>query len=731
MFLQIIEFIQENWENTFQKSIKTWQELTIVDIDVLTYWIFIFVLLSIAGLLVLSSKKLSRIVESISNHLLGVSFIVWFLGVIVYILGYFKMELHWLSVIPRAVISSFKMFVVANDLARVSSYLQNDTLYMIVFAVVHFVAAFITFLFIFKLIGFKIKSSLSIIWYKWFHAQGQVVHLFWGVNEASCLLAEDIRNHHKEDTIIFIDIDEECDDCSQKKTTLAHITGVITIKNSEIVRLEAIGALVDHCYNGPSYLSNAKNDDVFKVLRLNNIRTIVQKSNKSYFYLLSDNEVKNISGALNLQQDRYLSLLDDNKPVIYVHARRNANNEVFDHYSQYDGKSQRMKVKIVDSAYLSVATLKQNEPFLPVHCVKIDQSTGCVDSPFTALIVGFGGTGQEAFKFLYEFSAFVGSDGEKSPFKCYAIDEKMDKMAGLIREKIPGINEDELTLIQASVDSEDFWKQIKSVINELNYVVITLNNDTLGLSFAVNLFKYSLQYRNSILPMLKIVLRCYDDSREKRMKEVIKNLNNSVDGKNVEIRLFGEQKQLYNYDMIFSDVIIREAKEYNCVYEKSELSADEQWEKNFGEDEIISLMKKKNMSRYHAIYDVNRRILQNISNALHRRTKMILMGFENKEDSERIQLYDGYIKKRDEFSIDYQCNVSDKRMLQNMAKVEHERWIASHKLMGYTYDLENDCVKKHHKCLCSWDMLDEKTKSYDCNVVDTTIKLAYKETYGD
>ncbi len=56
-----------------------------------------------------------------------------------------------------------------------------------------------------------------------------------------------------------------------------------------------------------------------------------------------------------------------------------------------------------------------------------------------------------------------------------------------------------------------------------------------------------------------------------------------------------------------------------------------------------------------------------------------------------------------------------------------ERWIASHKLMGYTYAPENDCVKKHHKCICPWDQLDETMQSYDCDVVDTTIKMVYRE----
>lgn len=442
---------------------------------------------------------------------------------------------------------------------------------------------------------------------------------------------------------------------------------------------------------------------------------------------LSNDEAQNMAGALNLQKDKRLRSMVDNKPIIYVHARRDANNEVFDHYSQYDEDSQRMEIKIVDSAYLSIVTLKQDEAALPVNCVKIDKATGLVNSPFTSLIVGFGSTGKEAFKFLYEYSAFVGPDLKKSPFKCYAIDEKMNKIAGLIRKKMPAIGEDELTLVQATVDSEEFWENIETLISGLNYVVIALNNDSMGLSLAVNLFKYALKYRPSSSPMLKIMVRCYDNGNEKRMEEVVNNLNKSIEGSNIEIRLYGREKDLYCCNTILSDATLTEAKEFNKVYENSELSAEEQWEKNFSEDEIIRLINKKKMSRCHAIYDINRRIAQNISNSLHCQTKMILMSFAKDEASERLRLYYGYVISREEDTTKYKCSKEDAQLLQNIAMVEHERWIASHKLMGYTYNPVNDCVQKHHKCICHWDDLDEVTQSYDCNVVDTTIKMAYKK----
>lgn len=727
MYSGILDFFKKIWDRTpFHESLDVWNNSMLIDLGVIGYWILLLGFLLVLSIWFLSNKKTSHLIESITNNLLVVSSVIWLLGVVVYIVGFYRDELNWLSVIPRAIISSFKMFVVTNELARVPIELQENAIYMSVFSIVHFIAAFITFLFIFKMIGYKIKSSLKMIIYKWFYAKGRVVHLFWGVNEASCLLAEDIRKNHATETIIFVDIDEECDDNTQKKATLSHITNTITIKNSEIARLDAIDALVDHCYNGPAALKFDNETDIFGSLHLKNIGTIVQKSNRSCFYFLSNDEAQNMAGALNLQKDKRLRSMVDNKPIIYVHARRDANNEVFDHYSQYDGETQRMEIKIVDSAYLSIATLKQDEAALPVNCVKIDKATGLVISSFTSLIVGFGSTGQEAFKFLYEYSAFVGPDLKKSPFKCYAIDEKMNTIAGLIRKKMPAIGEDELTLVQATVDSEEFWGNIEAIIRDLNYVVIALNNDAMGLSLAVNLFKYALKYRPSSCPMLKIMVRCYDNGNEKRMEEVVNNLNKSIEGNNIEIRLYGREKDLYCCNTILSDATLFEAKEFNKVYENSELSAEEQWQKNFCKDEIIRLMNKKT-SRYHAIYDINRRIAQNISNSLHRRTKMILMGFGKDEASERLRLYYGNVMSREEGTTKYKCSKEDAQLLQNIAMVEHERWIASHKLMGYTYNPVNDCVQKHHKCICHWDDLDEVTKSYDCNVVDTTIKVAYRK----
>ena len=229
------------------------------------------------------------------------------------------------------------------------------------------------------------------------------------------------------------------------------------------------------------------------------------------------------------------------------------------------------------------------------------------------------------------------------------------------------------------------------------------------------------------------------------MKEVEELLNKSASGIKVEIKLFATSKELFTYKNVVSNETLDEAKEYHYVYENLQkpeeerwkLTQEEQWKNSFVETKddngnIVSViektMKKRSISRYHAIYEINRQISQNFSNSLHRSTKLILMGIDKNSMNDRLKLFEKYRKTRVPKTIKYHCNEKDAGLLNNMALVEHERWIAAHKLMGYTWASSTEYVKKHHKCMCDFEKLDsEETQSYDCNVVDTTIKMAFQE----
>ena len=121
----IIKFLQANFNGLF----KTWgqdvpEEAKSLDWSQIECWIMFFPIF-VAILVVLLCK--TNIVEKLSKYILPLSIIIWFLGVIVYIVGFYDTGVNGFSVVLRAIVSSFKMFVVSNDLARVHHILRNDT----------------------------------------------------------------------------------------------------------------------------------------------------------------------------------------------------------------------------------------------------------------------------------------------------------------------------------------------------------------------------------------------------------------------------------------------------------------------------------------------------------------------------------------------------------------------------------------------------------------------------
>jgi hypothetical protein len=401
----------------------------------------------------------------------------------------------------------------------------------------------------------------------------------------------------------------------------------------------------------------------------------------------------------------------------------------------------------VDSAYIAVEDLKRKNMPQPVECVMGRMAKagsqvefGLVDSvPFNSLVIGFGETGQEAFKFLYEFSALLDKNEQRIPFKCTVIDEHMDKISGLVHHKLHKIIEaQELQLIQDRVNTKSYWDRLTSMLPQLDYVVVTINNDDEGLSCAVNLFKYALQVKSNNDPKLHIVLRCYNSDNVARMDKVANSLNSNVDTSLVQMYIFGKAKEIYSNDTILMEHTLNEAQNFHWVYKNKKLAtAQEQWKNDFVEstkgvsaiDKTIAKAKDNGqiLTRFYAIYDINRKISQDIANAQHQRTKLMLMELCKDQRGRLNELYQ-IVNTRKETTTSYESDNQDaKRLLMNLAKVEHERWIAAHKLMGFTHGPKTDMTKKQHENMVGWNELNELTRSYDCKVIETTIKLQYEK----
>lgn len=123
--------------------------------------------------------------------------------------------------------------------------------------------------------------------------------------------------------------------------------------------------------------------------------------------------------------ERYIS-------AIYCYARENRiNRSIFDDFGSDN------KIYLIDSSMLAVQQIKNNSTSQPVNFVEYDNSTGTVSSIFTSMIIGFGETGRDVFRFLYEFSSFVketnkGEDGKDNIIeqdkRFYIVDKRLDEL---------------------------------------------------------------------------------------------------------------------------------------------------------------------------------------------------------------------------------------------------------------------------------------------------------------
>ena len=97
---------------------------------------------------------------------------------------------------------------------------------------------------------------------------------------------------------------------------------------------------------------------------------------------------------------------------------------------------------------------------------------------------GFGETGRDAFRFLYEFGALIDVNGNRNPQKIYVVDEHMDELKGDFLMKLKVINILVILIILFNscivfADLEDDKEQIniREIKEELVETAKTLNNE--------------------------------------------------------------------------------------------------------------------------------------------------------------------------------------------------------------------------------------------------------------
>ena len=103
------------------------------------------------------------------------------------------------------------------------------------------------------------------------------------------------------------------------------------------------------------------------------------------------------------------------------------------------------------------------------------------------------------------------------------------------------------------------------------------------------------------------------------------------------------------------------------------------------------------------------------------------MGLHKENNCEKFKYYINCVNDYINDSQNQECRYEDIRLIDNIAHMEHERWVSSQKLFGYTFGTYNDRIKKQSSYMLSWENLDETIKSYDFKVVETSIIMMCHE----
>lgn len=692
--------------------------------------------------------------------LVKVMFWVWSLGWLFYFLaiGIVRTTHVGDELLLRSAIASLNLFLMNIDSTIIGDIQGHDILIGLI-SCAGFSAVFCTILLILSLTLYRLSAYLHIRHIQ-INNERNHIYLFFGINDASKLLAKSIDDGDPKSVVVFVDniqnSNSEQDD--NNVDGWKHIVDIFTHRRKAFLEVKED----DHSALAISYcdicsLKDATKD-VLCNIGLEDVKQLIRKLKnvneaQLHVFFLSEERENNVRSTAILAQDDLIGSKEF-QTTIYCHARRNTINRVIEDLGL--GSERRIEVKILDSSHLAIEQLKRDVNNHPVNYVSVDKidgkNPGSVTSEFVSLVMGFGETGQEAVEFLYEYGAFVAEDASqekstRSPFSCYVLDSDMEKLEGHFTSESPGVfckkcqEENEKALIRFyPFDYRSnglFTKVLSKIAEKLNYVVVAIGDDEENMTAAVEILRYVRKKRGN-LDNFRIYVRAYEKGSFKHLSDIASHYNRRLrkkDDENLEkIVLFGQNEKIYTYDLVVKNKYLEEGKKYYDTYRQlNDPSNKETWEERHNR-----ILHSESRTKWERLSEIKRKEGQDLSNALHKCTKIRLLektvGTENAKDLALRALEQ---RTGHQTGITYPClSPSENLLMLNLAMCEHLRWNAAHEILGYenTESDEHKCneLTKKHNCLKDWQYLDEESrecgcdyKEYDFGVVNTSFSLEY------
>lgn len=605
------------------------------------------------------------------------------------------------------------------------------------------------------------------------------LYIFWGINEASLNIVETMKTCEREkSTIIFVN-ESETDE--KEQGAWMRILSLFKHERRTFFRVKKYGAFITIIDTKLSDVVSLPSNDILGNLNMPSTKFIIEKLNQYqsltqlHVFFLSSDEQQNIDNMNALIKDSTIATLSKKKTAsvrFYCHAPYNARTHILEDHILLGN----ICVKIVDSSKLSIELLKRNISSHPVSFLDFNKGAnpGTVASSFNTLIVGFGETGREALRFLYEYSALPSEETtdihtKRCQFHCSVVDKEMNMILPHFRNSVPAIfnqNSDtcSFTFLHTDYTSQEFYDAVmsESSLKDLNYVVVSLGNDDEGMKVVSRLLKQMIRYKGDKICNFRIFLRVFNQNKVPELQEIADYYNSTISyvGKDKctpLIQLFGKPKDIFTYNIVVDDWFEKRAEmfydRYQEIYAENEpLLTTGSWSNRrkllLGKERlvIVELPSDNIWKRHTDIVDkgLNDKVENNKEYVVNDKVRgkyicaQLKVGFEPCNDIPR---YKDVIKLHRQESQDmsnilhastkifiyklYETKEVDLALLKrNLAIAEHMRWNAAHEMLGYieSDDKSTSCddLKKMHHCIVPWEKLDAVSKDR---------KYSYKSIY--
>ena len=584
------------------------------------------------------------------------------------------------STLMRSLLSSIELFVSHTDLLEIEEA-QHQPFFMELFIFIYACAVITSISALVSMFG---KRTMSKIYLR-LNKDMQVNHIFLGINHNTILLARSLQGtiDKEKERIVFIQFpDKEV----AEKMSFGHLLHNMTAQNKANDSLEEYG--ID---TSITIVLQAKVDltsmmdfsDILKDFGLKELKPLL--SDKTAIYLISNDIQYNMKSTFKLVKDPFLT----NKTIHCL-----VGNDGQTHL--YEASLYNTGVHFMYPSNIAVQQLILNGKYHPCNTMEVatndnGRSLGYVKGNFNAMVIGFGHIGKAATKFIYEYASVLGEDGNVIPFNIYIEDEKMDTIMGDFVIEVPNSHNDpHFHFSSNDAGTVSFWKHLYEIINDLNYVMITLEDDKRSVLLAGDIYRFAYKARKNGLKNFRIIVQIFDLQEED--KNVL-NFYNSFSHEET-ILTFGVREDIFIANEIVSNNPAGiGSKSYNAARENFRRRClitgyDPKIWDSFVQKGVIG----KQEHDYERYAEAMRQLKQNFSEAGHSFTKQYIgKGIEELFRKPAKELSD-----------------EEKKAIENIAKTEHARWCAKAKMSGYIYGTPSSNTLKRSTLLKPWNDLTEE-----------------------